>query len=117
MSLSTAYQNTQYYLQAGYGLACAVASAEIALFAEALPLRFDHLEASSLRFDHAGTCLLWFDPFEASSLRFNHDGCVAFAAQSCGVVVFAAQSFRGIVICGLIIWMCCLCGSIMVEAF
>jgi hypothetical protein len=33
--LPTASQNTQYYLQAGYGLACAMASAEMALFAEA----------------------------------------------------------------------------------
>jgi hypothetical protein len=33
MSLPLAMQNTQYYLQAGYGLACAVvASAEMALF-------------------------------------------------------------------------------------
>jgi hypothetical protein len=41
MSLPTASQNTQYYLQAGYGLAYAVASAEMALFVGALSLRFD----------------------------------------------------------------------------
>jgi hypothetical protein len=39
MSLPTASQNTQHYLQAGYGLACAVASAEMALFLGALSLR------------------------------------------------------------------------------
>jgi hypothetical protein len=38
MSLPTASQNTQYYLQAGYGLACAVASAEMAPFVGALSL-------------------------------------------------------------------------------
>jgi hypothetical protein len=53
MSLPIASQNTQYYLQAGCGLACAVASTEMALFAEALFLRFDHLKALSLRFDVA----------------------------------------------------------------
>jgi hypothetical protein len=31
MSLPIAFQNTQYYLQAGYGLACAMASAEMTL--------------------------------------------------------------------------------------
>jgi hypothetical protein len=36
MSLPTASQNTQYYLQAGCWLACAVASAKMALFAGAL---------------------------------------------------------------------------------
>jgi hypothetical protein len=39
MSLPTASWNTQYYLQAGYELACAVASAEMALFAEAFAVQ------------------------------------------------------------------------------
>jgi hypothetical protein len=38
MSLPIASHNTQYDLQAGYGLACAVASAEMALFVGALSL-------------------------------------------------------------------------------
>jgi hypothetical protein len=53
MSLPIASQNTQYYLQAGYGVACSVASAEMTLFVTALSVRFDHLEALPLRFDHA----------------------------------------------------------------
>jgi hypothetical protein len=61
MSFPIASQNTQYYLQAGYGLACAMASSEMALFAEALSLRFDHEEASFLRFNHAEALFLRFD--------------------------------------------------------
>jgi hypothetical protein len=54
MSLPIASQNTQYYLQAGCGLApCAVASAKMALFAEAF----------------AGALSLQFDPYGALSLR------------------------------------------------
>jgi hypothetical protein len=59
MSLPIAFQNTQYYLQAGDGLACAMASIKMALF----------VGASSLR----------FDPF----------GGVSFAVRSIGGVVFA----------------------------
>jgi hypothetical protein len=47
MSLPFATQNTQYYLQAGCGLACVVAIAGTAHFAEALSLHFDHAEALS----------------------------------------------------------------------
>jgi hypothetical protein len=36
VSLPIASQNTQYYLKAGYGLACAMASAEMALFVGAV---------------------------------------------------------------------------------
>jgi hypothetical protein len=67
MSLPTASQNTQYFLQAGYGLACAVASAEMALFVEAFA------EASSFAVQsiggvifcssiHLGKCFLQFNP-------------------------------------------------------
>jgi hypothetical protein len=79
MSLPTASQNTQYYLQAGYGLACAVASAEMALFVEALALG-------------------------ASSLRLDPFGGVSFAVRSVGGVVFAVQSFRRRVFCGSVHW-------------
>jgi hypothetical protein len=47
MSLPIVSQSTRYCLQAGYGLACAVANAEMALFAKALSLGFDDVEASS----------------------------------------------------------------------
>jgi hypothetical protein len=67
MSLPTAFQNTQYYLQAGYGLACAVASTEMALFVGALSLRFD---------------LLRFGPLGALSLRFDPFRGVSFAVRS-----------------------------------
>jgi hypothetical protein len=74
MSLPTASQNTQYYLQAGFGLACAVASTEMALFGEAFA------EASSLR------C----DPFGASSsavqsMHWGHCLCstILEGAQCC----------------------------------
>jgi hypothetical protein len=82
MSLPFASPNAQNYLQAGYGLACAVAIAEMALFVgslsvwfdplEALSLRFDPLEAPSLRFDHLEALPLQFDHLEALPLRFDH---------------------------------------------
>jgi hypothetical protein len=86
MSLPTASQNTQYYLQAGYGLACAVASAEMALFVGALSCRFD--------------------PF----------GGVSFAVRSVGGFVFAVRSIGGTVFCGSVRWGRRLCGSILSEA-
>jgi hypothetical protein len=52
MNLPIASQNTQYYLQAGYGLGYAEASAEMAVFAEASPLQFNHLDVLSMRFIH-----------------------------------------------------------------
>jgi hypothetical protein len=91
MSLPTASQNTQYYLQAGYGLAWALASAEMALFVGALSLG-----ASSLR----------FDPFRG----------VSFAVRSVGGVVFAIRSFPRRVFCGSVCWGHRLCGSILSEA-
>jgi hypothetical protein len=117
MSLPIASQNTQHYLQASYGLACAVASAEMALFAEALFLRFDHLEALSLRFDHA----------EALSFAVQSFGGIVFAVQSwrrrsCHLRLdqsevlplqfdIAVRSFGYVVICGSIIRRRCLCVS------
>jgi hypothetical protein len=88
MSLPFATKNTQYYLQAGCGLACAVASAEMALFVGALSLRFDLSEACPLqihlskalssRFDHAEAlsllleaCPLHFDLADACPLQFD----------------------------------------------
>jgi hypothetical protein len=91
MSLPTASQNTQYYLQAGYGLACAVANAEMALFVGALSLG-------------------------ASSLRFDPFGGVSFAVRSVGGVVFAVRSFWRRVFCGSVCWGRRLCGSILSEA-
>jgi hypothetical protein len=56
MSLPLPSQNTHHYLQAGYGLACAVASTEasteMALFAEALSLRLDRFGALSFALRH-----------------------------------------------------------------
>jgi hypothetical protein len=40
MTLPIASQNTQYHLQAGCGLACAVASAKMAFFVEAFTEAF-----------------------------------------------------------------------------
>jgi hypothetical protein len=65
MSLHIASQNTQYYLQAGYGLACAMASAGMALFAETFA------EVMSLRFDHSEALSLWYDHSQALSLRLD----------------------------------------------
>jgi hypothetical protein len=77
MSLPIASQNTQYYLQAGYGLARAVASAEMALFAEALSVRFDHLEALSV----PRRCLC---------------GSIIWRRCLFGSIVCAVQSFGGV---------------------
>jgi hypothetical protein len=51
MNLPTASQNTQYCRRAGCWLACSMASAKMALFAEASSLRFNHAEALSVHFD------------------------------------------------------------------
>ena len=83
MSLPTASQNTQYYLEAGYGLACAVASAEMALFGEAFAEAASSFVVGSvwgvvfcgriclgrhlLRYDPFGASSFWFDPFGALS--------------------------------------------------
>jgi hypothetical protein len=93
MSLPTVSQNTQYYLQAGCGVACAMASAEVALFVGALSFAVRSVggvvfavrsfwrrvlcgsilsEASSLRFDHSEESSLRFNHSEASSLPFDH---------------------------------------------
>jgi hypothetical protein len=65
MSLPIASQNAQCYLQAGCGLACAMARAKMDLFAKALSLQFDHVEVCPLWFDHAEVMSLWFDHAEA----------------------------------------------------
>jgi len=66
MSLLIASQNTQCYLQAGCRLACAVASAKIALFAEAWSLQFDHALFCDLPFVQQllilNTLFLWLQP-------------------------------------------------------
>jgi hypothetical protein len=77
ISLPTASHDFQYYLQAGCGLACAVTSAEMACFAEALSLHFEHTEALSWRFDHAEALPLHFDHAEALSLHFDHTEAVS----------------------------------------
>jgi hypothetical protein len=84
ISLPLSSQYTQYYLQAGYGLACAVASAKMALFAEALSLRFDPFGAmsfvvrsiwgivfcGSINWNHLDALRLWFDIH-----HHRHDHC------------------------------------------
>jgi hypothetical protein len=130
--------NTQYYLQAGYGVACAVASAEMALFAEALRrrclcgtiiwrrrlcrsimrrrcvcgsiMRRCCLWGLTLQICHPETSPLWFDLADSMSLRFD-----CFAAWPCRFVVLRR------LLCG---WTCrfdvfavwpvgrhCFCGS------
>jgi hypothetical protein len=53
VSLPIASQNTQHYLKAGYGLACAMARAEMALFVGALSfaVRSSFWRRHLLRFD------------------------------------------------------------------
>jgi hypothetical protein len=94
ISLPIASQNTQYYLQAGYGLACAMASAEMALFEGAL------------------------------SFAVRSVGGVSFAVRSIGGTVFAAwrRVFCGSVrwgrcLCGLILSGPCLLRFDHLEAF
>jgi hypothetical protein len=84
-SLPLASQNTQYYLQSGYGLACAVASAEMSLFAEALSLWFNPFGALSLWFNPFATLSLRFDPFGRLSLRFDHLEAFLFGGIVCVV--------------------------------
>jgi hypothetical protein len=98
MSLPIASQNTQYYLQASYGLACAVASAEMALLWGRCLCGSFFSEASSLR----------FGPLEACLLRFDLLGASAFAVWSVGGTVFAVRSFRRRVFCGSILSEACL---------
>jgi hypothetical protein len=130
MSLPTASQNTQYYLQAGYGLACAVARAEMAYFVGALSLGASSFLVRSVggvvsavrsfrRRVFCGSvrrgrclcgsilseaCLLRFSLLGALSLWFDPFGGVSFAVQSVGGVVFAVASFRRRVFCGSVRW-------------
>jgi hypothetical protein len=83
MSLPFATKNTQYYLQAGCGLACAVASAEMALFVGALSLRFDLSEACSLRFDHVEACPLQIHLSKALSSQFDHAEALSLLLEAC----------------------------------
>jgi hypothetical protein len=91
MSLPTVSQNTQYFLHAGCGLACAMASAEMALFAAALSVWFDHLEVLPLRLDHSEESSLWFDGFIIRRRRL----CGSIIRRSC--------------LCGLFLRRHCLC--------
>jgi hypothetical protein len=111
MSLPTASQNTQYYLQAGYGLACAVASAEMALFGEAFAEAASSFAVGSVwgvvfcatihlgrrlfgsirlgrRMIHCGCRLLQYDPFGVSSFAVQSVGGTVFSVQSVGGTVF-----------------------------
>jgi hypothetical protein len=96
MSLPTASQNTQYYLQAGYGLACAVASAEMTHFVGALSLRFD--------------------PFGGASFAVRSVGGIISASLSFWRCVFCGSVHWGRRLCGSILYEACLCGSILLEA-
>jgi hypothetical protein len=113
MSLPTASQNTQYYLQAGYGLACAMASArrngsfcggvcrDIVFCGSILPRRV--FCGSIMR----RRCLLQFNPLEVLS----------FAVWSCGGgMSLAVGSFGDVVFCGSILWRHCLLLFTMLDA-
>jgi hypothetical protein len=76
--LPIASQNAQYYLQASYGLACAVARAEMALFVRALSFAVRSVggvvfairsipRRRLLRFGPLGALSLRFDPFRGVS--------------------------------------------------
>jgi hypothetical protein len=119
MSLPLASQNAQCYLQAGYGLACAVASAEMALFVGALSFAVPSVwgnvlcgsilsEACLLRFGLFGASSFWFNPFGASSFAVSSVGGVVFAVPSVGGLVFCISILLRRVFCGSICWRPCL---------
>jgi hypothetical protein len=98
VSLPTASKSTQDYLQAGCGLACAVASAEMALFANGLSLCLDHAGAISLRLYAVEVSSLQIDDAVASL-------CSSIMRRSrlCGSIM------RRRCLCGWIMWRCRLC--------
>jgi hypothetical protein len=125
MSLPTAFQNTQYYLQAGYGLACAMASAETALLCGRRLCGSIHwgrrlcglilLEVFLLRFGPLGASSLWLDPLGASSFAVRSFRrrvfCGSILLEACllrfdplGASSFAVRSFRRHVFCASIRW-------------
>jgi hypothetical protein len=89
ISLPIASQNTQYYLQAGYGLACAMASAQMALFEGALSFAVRSVGGVVLRFDPFGGVSFAVRSVGALSLRLDPFGGVSFADRSVGGDVFA----------------------------
>jgi hypothetical protein len=92
MSLPIASQNTRYCLQAGYGLAYAVASAEMALL-------WGHCLCGSIL------------------LRGVFCGLILLRRCLCGSILlrraFCGSIMRGRLLCGSILLRCCLCGLIM----
>jgi hypothetical protein len=121
MSLPIASQNTQYYLQAGCRLACAVASAEMALFVGALSfavrsiggvvfcvsvicgsIRWGRCLFGSIRCGRRlcgsicwGHCLLQFNPLMSCFRKSGKDGgCTALPRKSSPRNVLVAMPGR-----------------------